>query len=69
LRGFDVAKKGLERASMWLGGAEVASDEERRDDVVYSGQMAVEQASKAVLFALGVDFPRQHDVSGVPIGI
>jgi len=67
LKSLDVAKKGLERAGRWLRGAEVALDEERWDDVVYSAQMAVEQASKAVLFALGVDFPRQHDVSGVLI--
>jgi HEPN domain-containing protein len=26
--------------------------------------MTVEQSAKAVLFSLGVDFPREHDVSG-----
>ncbi len=35
----------------------------RWDDVVYSSQTAVEQASKAVLLALGVGYPRGHDVS------
>ena len=31
--------------------------------MVYSSQMAVEQASKAVLLVLGVGYPRGHDVS------
>ncbi len=35
----------------------------RWDDVVYSSQITVEQASKAVLIAFGMEYPRAHDVS------
>jgi HEPN domain-containing protein len=31
--------------------------------------MAVEQSIKAVLIALGVDFPHEHDVTGVFVGL
>lgn len=44
-------------------------EDDRWDDVVYSSQMAVEQSAKAVLRSIGIDFPRQHDVSDVFVGI
>lgn len=44
-------------------------EDKRWDDVVYSSQMAVEQSIKAVLIALGIDFPHEHDVSGVFMGL
>lgn len=59
----------MERARRWLRGAEVALSDGRWDDVVYAAQMAVEQSAKAVLFALGVDFPREHDVSEVFVAL
>jgi HEPN domain-containing protein len=65
LKNVEVAVHGLKRAGRWLQGAEAASKDGRWDDVVYSAQMAVEQSAKAVLFALGIDFPREHDVSDV----
>lgn len=33
--------------------------------MVYSAQMAVEQSAKAVLLSIGIDFPKEHDVSDV----
>lgn len=69
LRNIEVAKQGIERAERWLRGAKVAFSDKRWDDVVYSAQMAVEQSTKAVLFALGVDFPKEHDVSEVFISL
>lgn len=35
-------------------------EDERWDDVVYSSQMAVEQAFKAVLIAFGIEYPKEH---------
>lgn len=59
----------IQRAGRWLQGAERAMDDRRWDDVVYSSQMAVEHSAKAVLLALGVHFPKQHDVSDILVGI
>jgi len=58
-----LAEAGIERAGRWLQGASRALQDARWDDAVYSSQMAVEQSAKAVLIALGIDFPKEHDVS------
>ena len=58
-----LAKAGIERAGRWLQGASRALEDARWDDAVYSSQMGVEQSAKAVLIALGIDFPKEHDVS------
>ena len=58
-----LAEAGIGRAGRWLQGASRALEDERWDDAVYSSQMAVEQSAKAVLIALGIDFPKEHDVS------
>jgi HEPN domain-containing protein len=59
----DLASSALKRSGRWLKGAARALEDGRWDDVVYSSQMTVEQASKAVLIALGIEYPRAHDVS------
>jgi HEPN domain-containing protein len=60
---IDIAISALKRSSRWLKSAYRALEDERWDDVVYSSQMTVEQSSKAVLIALGIEFPKEHDVS------
>ena len=65
MKNVTVARLGVERAGRWLQTAKEALDGKRWDDAVYASQMAVGQSSKAVLFALGIDFPREHDVSAV----
>jgi HEPN domain-containing protein len=60
---IELARAGIERAGRWLQGASRALQDERWDDAVYASQMAVEQSAKAVLIALGIDFPKEHDVS------
>ena len=62
---IDLAASAIRRSARWLRSALRALEDERWDDVVYSSQMAVEQASKAVLIALGIEYPREHDVSTV----
>lgn len=59
----NLASSALKRSGRWLKGAFRALEDGRWDDVVYSSQMTVEQASKAVLIALGMEYPRAHDVS------
>jgi len=63
LSNVGLAEAGIGRAGRWLQGASRALEDERWDDAVYSSQMAVEQSAKAVLIALGIDFPKEHDVS------
>jgi len=58
-----LANAGIERAGRWLQGASRALQDARWDDAVYSSQMAVEQSAKALLIALGIDYPKEHDVS------
>jgi HEPN domain-containing protein len=60
---IELARAGIERAGRWLQGASRAIQDARWDDAVYSSQMAVEQSAKAVLIAIGTDFPKEHDVS------
>lgn len=59
----ELAALAIKRSKRWLRGALRALEDERWDDVVYSSQMAVEQASKAVLMAFGIEYPKEHDVS------
>ncbi|MEM2134947.1 MAG: HEPN domain-containing protein [Candidatus Freyarchaeota archaeon] len=63
MKNIGIANRGISRAARWLQGAERAMEDERWDDVVYSSQMAVEHSAKAVLISLGIDFPKEHDVS------
>ena len=65
MRNVDTAVRGLKRAGRWLQGAARAFEDGRWDDVVYSAQMSTEHSVKSVLIALGIDFPREHDVSDV----
>ena len=61
----EMASRALSRSERWLQGAARALKDRRWDDAVFSSQMAVEVSSKAVLLALGVEFPKRHDVSAV----
>ncbi len=60
-----VASLARERGARWLQGALRALEDRRWDDAVYSAQMCSEHAAKSVLLALGIEFPKQHDVSEV----
>ncbi|PUA34205.1 MAG: hypothetical protein B9J98_01030 [Candidatus Terraquivivens tikiterensis] len=62
LTNVELAVSALKRGWRWLRGAREAL-KDGRDDVVYCSQMVVEHSSKAVLIALGIDYPREHDVS------
>ena len=62
---LDVARLALERGERWLESAKRALSDSRWDDAVYSAQMCSEHAAKGVLISLGIEFPKQHDVSDV----
>ncbi|KPV63685.1 MAG: HEPN domain protein [Candidatus Bathyarchaeota archaeon BA2] len=55
----------LKRAKRWLSPAEVELKKGHFDNVIYLCQMCVETAAKAVFTALGIDYPKEHDVSMV----
>jgi HEPN domain-containing protein len=55
----------MDRAKRWLEDAESALKKGNYDDATYLSQMSVETAAKAVLIALAIDYPKEHDVSGV----
>lgn len=63
LTNVELAVSALKRGWRWLRGAREALKDGRWDDVVYCSQMVVEHSSKAVLIALGIDYPKEHDVS------
>ncbi|MEM2896965.1 MAG: HEPN domain-containing protein [Candidatus Bathyarchaeia archaeon] len=65
MKSIDIALAGISRASRWLKSAERALEDQRWDDAVYSAQMCVEQSAKAILLLLGIDYPKEHDVSDV----
>jgi len=53
----------LGRAERWLSPAEAELNRGHFDNVIYLCQMCVETAAKAVFTALGIDYPKAHDVS------
>jgi HEPN domain-containing protein len=65
LKNIEIALAGISRANRWLKSAERALEDQRWDDVVYSAQMCVEQSTKSILLLLGIDYPKEHDVSDV----
>ncbi|TFG24314.1 MAG: HEPN domain-containing protein, partial [Promethearchaeota archaeon] len=56
-------KEALERAKRWYQGAVRAFEDRRWDDVIYSYEMAVEHALKAILILYGIEYPKKHDIS------
>jgi len=60
-----VAVEASERARRWLRDAARNLEEDVYDNAIYHSQMCVETSAKAVLIALGIDYPRDHDVSDV----
>jgi len=65
LSNVELARSAIRRAGRWLQSAKRALEDGRWDDVVYSSQMTTESSAKAVLIALGVDYPKEHDVSTI----
>lgn len=53
----------IEKAKRWLTSARLDVENGLYDNAVYHAQMSVETSAKAVLLALGIDFPKEHDVS------
>ena len=65
MNNFNTSKEAVKRAFRWYQGAIRAYEDERWDDVIYSLQMAVEQALKGILILFGIEYPKKHDVSTI----
>jgi HEPN domain-containing protein len=65
MKNFKITKKALNRARRWYQGAIRAFEDERWDDVIYSYEMAVEQALKGILILYGIEYPKKHDISNL----
>lgn len=63
MKNSETTKEALERARRWYQGAIRALEDKRWDDVIYSYEMAVEQALKAILILYGIEYPKKHDIS------
>jgi len=63
----ETSRRGLQRARRWYQSAIRALDDERWDDVIYSYEMAIEQALKAILILYGIEYPKKHDISNILI--
>ena len=63
MNNLETAKGALNRAKGWHKGALRAFNDKRWDDVIYSYQMTIEQALKAILILYGIEYPKKHDIS------
>lgn len=63
----ETTRKGIERAKRWYQSAIRALEDERWDDAIYSYEMAIEQALKAILILYGIEYPKRHDISNILI--
>jgi len=62
MNNLEIAHEALRRGEQWHQSAIRAFEDERWNDVVYSYQMAVEQALKAILILKGIEYPKIHDI-------
>ncbi|TXT58782.1 MAG: HEPN domain protein [Promethearchaeota archaeon] len=65
MNNYDTTRKGLQRAKRWYQSAIRALEDKRWDDVIYSYEMAIEQAFKAILILYGIEYPKKHDISSI----
>ena len=59
MNNLEIANEALTRGEQWYQSAIRAFEDQRWNDVVYSYQMAVEQALKAILILNGIEYPCQ----------
>lgn len=69
MKNYETANEALKRARRWYQGSIRALEDQRWDDVVYSYEMAVEQALKAILILYGIEYPKKHDISNVYLSL
>ena len=58
----DMSERALEQANRWFKSAALNRVGENFSNCVYDLEMALEIALKAVLIAMGKDYPKKHDI-------
>ena len=69
MKNYETTNEALKRARRWYQGSIRALEDQRWDDVVYSYEMAVEQALKAILILYGIEYPKKHDISNIYLSL
>jgi len=65
MKNLETSQGALKRAERCYQSAIQAFEDKRWDDVMYSCQMSVEQALKAILILYGIEYPKIHDISSI----
>ncbi|MCL4380983.1 MAG: HEPN domain-containing protein [Candidatus Marsarchaeota archaeon] len=60
-----IARNAIEGAKRWLISAELNAEHGSYDSALYSLEMSVEIAMKAVLLSIGIDVPKAHGIGDV----
>ncbi len=60
--GVEIAEKAIETAENWIKTADIMAEKKIYNTSLYSEEMAVEIALKAVLLAIGVEPPKNHNI-------
>lgn len=62
-----IARDAIENSRRWLSSANVNAKVGNYDLAVYSLEMSVEIALKALLFSIGIDVPKTHSVGDIVV--
>ena len=60
--GVEIAEKAIDTAESWINTAETMFEKKIYNTCLYSEEMAVEIALKAVLLAIGIEPPKIHNI-------
>lgn len=69
MNNLEISQEALKRAKSWYQSAVRGFEDKRWNDVIYSCQMSVEQALKAILILFCIEYPKKHDVSNVYLNL
>ncbi|MHB1506451.1 MAG: HEPN domain-containing protein [Cuniculiplasma sp.] len=60
--GVEIAEKAIDTAESWISTAETMAEKKIYNTCLYSEEMAVGISLKAVLFAIGIEPPKTHNI-------
>ena len=60
--GIEISQKAIDTAESWIKTAETMAEKKIHNTCLYSEELAVEIALKAVLLALGIEPPKNHNI-------
>ena len=63
MNNLEISQKAIRRAERWYQSSIRGFEDRRWDDVIYSYEMSLEQALKAIMILYGIEYPKKHDIS------